>query len=1240
MKSALRGFLASVLILLASVNTSTASSGDELPKLKIQVSSNGHGTPITEGQSVVLGAMVSNITPSTTLAGYFMTVNFDSDSTDSVSVNCRSGIVLPGGKKTCTARFLAKSAEIRKGRITGSITVTAYDPQTANVFSATEPFATGHEDVPPTVLLPTQLYADGTTPNESGYNPAGTAPALNLDISLAPFGRFGLENHLTIQPISGRDYYSESGATNGGVPCNVNSKAPLSPPAPTAPSTSSPSPMPNGVLCAGQGQPATDPNGNAQTTIAIEVPSPTLVMAPMPVSITTPCGRNGVTCGSFPSYEATVQISPVDSSGHRSNTWTRVMTVPLCTPIQDTITIGGFTFPYGPWHCEAITPQITIPLTSVHEDVTFCISNSTPGGGSCTTPYEVRVEPTAIIKAVDQLQKLVYAPPGFGAVNSKESGAQQTFSVSKSNESTTSVSFGDSSSYSASATIGVAINAHSSQCVGQKDVDGVCVTEEDTLSASASVGTTKSSGASTTRIQSNLSAVGQDISASPITDDNNLSGDSNPYQPPWLGDKFDFFANPKYAIWDLSLCQTGYSSMLDDGSIQCPSGVAVVPRTTALPLISGTEEQVTAQTLVDCYQPAAGSKGGYHKGGVDLSSSDCADLLAQDPFAGTALGLVPTPVGETPGQSVNPADVLAQSDTANKPKSLGRIISGKSNGYSGRSFNEETSSTGQYSTSSSQELNVSAEISNTASIGVDGSVSTGMFSGDAGVSVSLTTTLDIGTTMAVNFESIKESTVKHSFTVNYSMEDPTYSLSASVWLDPRFDTVMFQMADTPTLVSHNLASVSIGQAVPEGNVSHLILSQLPLPIPIGSILTATSNSGSPVAFAVSGACAPYKSNQQDCPVSGTTPVDLSTGTTLTSNNVVQFSLDQATDGPNIVSLDGPAQMEFCSSDGTRCFIQRASESPDGGSVYAVDPLKNGGTAILETFAGQDGVSNLPLNATPYALPAIALANSLAWQNTPPNSVTVGSNLYVALTSGGSTSPVLVTTNSTPQVCSANNKVISFLAEGNCMIDVTQAGDDNFEDATPLHQSIEVHSSPLLGQSISWTTKSPITATVGASYTPLVIRGKSTRSVVLSLDSKSRGCVLQRNKVLFTAAGICVIDANQAGDDKYASARQIQQQITVKAATMLSITKVTLAAATRGRTYHPTTFKVKGATMGATLVWSATNLPRGMKLSSGGTLSGVPVSSLRPGTTTLMVKVTQSVGTKRTIATLPILLRVA
>ncbi|MGB7052367.1 MAG: putative Ig domain-containing protein [Acidimicrobiales bacterium] len=124
-------------------------------------------------------------------------------------------------------------------------------------------------------------------------------------------------------------------------------------------------------------------------------------------------------------------------------------------------------------------------------------------------------------------------------------------------------------------------------------------------------------------------------------------------------------------------------------------------------------------------------------------------------------------------------------------------------------------------------------------------------------------------------------------------------------------------------------------------------------------------------------------------------------------------------------------------------------------------------------------------------------------------------------------------------------VVQTIAVGSAPEGISSDGTDvwvaNYSDNTVSEIAIKAP------QVVSFTSTNPSPVVVGGpSYTPTASGGGSTSPVVLSLDNSSSGCTLTGGVVQFTAAGTCLIDANQAGDANYLPAPQVQQSITVDA----------------------------------------------------------------------------------------------
>jgi serine/threonine-protein kinase len=157
--------------------------------------------------------------------------------------------------------------------------------------------------------------------------------------------------------------------------------------------------------------------------------------------------------------------------------------------------------------------------------------------------------------------------------------------------------------------------------------------------------------------------------------------------------------------------------------------------------------------------------------------------------------------------------------------------------------------------------------------------------------------------------------------------------------------------------------------------------------------------------------------------------------------------------------------------------------------------------------------------------------------------TAGGSAALSATGGGSGNPVVfsVDASSGPQVCTVSGTTVTYTAAGDCVIDANQAGNRTYAAAPQVQRTIAVRKIP---QSISFTA--PQAGGLKYSAELSATGGGSGNPVVFSVDRASgRGvCRVSYTTVEFTAVGNCVIDANQAGNRKYAAAPQVQQTIRV------------------------------------------------------------------------------------------------
>jgi hypothetical protein len=130
------------------------------------------------------------------------------------------------------------------------------------------------------------------------------------------------------------------------------------------------------------------------------------------------------------------------------------------------------------------------------------------------------------------------------------------------------------------------------------------------------------------------------------------------------------------------------------------------------------------------------------------------------------------------------------------------------------------------------------------------------------------------------------------------------------------------------------------------------------------------------------------------------------------------------------------------------------------------------------------------------------------------------------------------TSTTPKVCTVSGNAASLLFPGNCTIEASQAGDDSWESALPVHRTFTV------GQATQTITFPPIrnqkqgvdldlhaTASSGLEVT---FYARSSQATSLAIGP-APVCEIFGTTAVMLSPGTCTISAYQAGDDLYAPA---------------------------------------------------------------------------------------------------------
>lgn len=192
--------------------------------------------------------------------------------------------------------------------------------------------------------------------------------------------------------------------------------------------------------------------------------------------------------------------------------------------------------------------------------------------------------------------------------------------------------------------------------------------------------------------------------------------------------------------------------------------------------------------------------------------------------------------------------------------------------------------------------------------------------------------------------------------------------------------------------------------------------------------------------------------------------------------------------------------------------------------------------------------------------------TIVFTSVPSARPTPGETYLVTASGGRSGNPVAFAIDgASTSACSITGSTVTFTGPGRCVIDANQAGDARYQPALQVQQAVTVaahkprrhgHPAPpppptgpgggLIQQAIRFTSVPPPGPVTGGTYDVAVTGGASGNPVLVTIDASSTSaCSIAGRRVTFTAAGTCVIDANQEGNGSYQAARQAQQTVRVK-----------------------------------------------------------------------------------------------
>ena len=395
-------------------------------------------------------------------------------------------------------------------------------------------------------------------------------------------------------------------------------------------------------------------------------------------------------------------------------------------------------------------------------------------------------------------------------------------------------------------------------------------------------------------------------------------------------------------------------------------------------------------------------------------------------------------------------------------------------------------------------------------------------------------------------------------------------------------------------------------------------------------VAGTASSGLPVTFSVEPASAAV------CTLAGNVVSFVGSGTCAIDAN-------QAGDGSYLAAPQVQQSFTVGLVPQTISFTSTPPVSPVvGDPAYTVAATATSGLAVTFTAAaGSAGIctvsgstvsfvgagtctvdGNQSGNGTYQAAPQVQLSftvstpsaspQTISFTSTAPAGATVGGGTYGAAASASSGLAVTFSaTAGSAGVCTVSGSTVSFVGTGTCTIDANQAGNASYQAAPQVQQSFAVGAA---SQTISFTSAPPAGGIAGDPDYLVAATATSGLAITFTADASSAGiCTVSGSAVSLIGTGICIVNANQAGDATHQAAPQAQQSFSIGGPPTPSVQSITFtSAAPAGAAVGGATYAVAAAaSSGLAVAFSADASSAGVC-----TVVGSTVSMIGAGTCTI------------------------
>ncbi|MEO6715355.1 MAG: C25 family cysteine peptidase, partial [Mycobacteriales bacterium] len=247
--------------------------------------------------------------------------------------------------------------------------------------------------------------------------------------------------------------------------------------------------------------------------------------------------------------------------------------------------------------------------------------------------------------------------------------------------------------------------------------------------------------------------------------------------------------------------------------------------------------------------------------------------------------------------------------------------------------------------------------------------------------------------------------------------------------------------------------------------------------------------------------------------------------TLPYPGSVTFTVASGT-GESVTVKLSPASSGFCTLSGT-------------GPTYTLTAVSPGTCQIVASVGATTTTTAVEVTAT---VTIVKGAQAITFAPLPDK--TWGDPDFNVAASGGASGNPATFSSQTTSVCTTsgtNGATVHLVDGGPCTIAANQAGNGFYDPAPPVLQTFTVKPAAQSITAISFNPATPIFTTLGT----FTVSATTTSGLVASFTSITTGtCTVAGSTVTMLAAGLCTIQADQAGSSKYAAAVSLTASTTI------------------------------------------------------------------------------------------------